>query len=135
MFCIFAGLFISVDILYHTTNSNMKKLIALLPIVLLLAAFTPVSKTANLPATDPVIPADVQALLDKNGCTACHHVSRKLVGPIWPAIAAKKYSAKRITQLVGKPEPANWPGYPPMVAQKVPKADMTKIANWLVGLK
>ncbi len=113
----------------------MKKIFALLPIVLLLAAFTPASKTVSKPVADPVIPADVQALLDKNGCTACHHVSRKLVGPIWPAIAAKKYSAKRITQLVGKPEPANWPGYPPMVAQKVPKAEMTKIANWLVGLK
>ena len=49
---------------------------------------------------------------------------RKLVGPIWTDIAAKKYSAKRIAQLGAKPEPANWPGYVPMVAQKVPKADM-----------
>ena len=108
----------------------MKKIFALLPVVLLLAAFTPASK----PVT-PTIPADIQGLLDKYGCTACHSISRKLVGPIWTDIAAKKYSVKRIIQLVGKPEPANWPGYPPMVAQKVPKEDLTKIAKWLTELK
>lgn len=112
----------------------MKKIFALLPIVLLLAAFTPAPKPVA-PAADPVIPADVQALLDKYGCTACHSATRKLVGPVWTAVAAKKYSVKRIIQLVGKPEPANWPGYPPMVAQKVPKEDLTKIAKWLVALK
>lgn len=83
----------------------------------------------------PDIPADIQALLDKHGCAACHSMARKLVGPIWPDIAAKKYSAKRIAQLVAKPEPANWPGYVPMVAQNIPKADMKKIADWLTALK
>lgn len=109
----------------------MKKIFAILPLVLLLAAFKP----ATTPASDPTIPADVQGLLDKYGCTACHALGRKLVGPMWTDVAAKKYSAKRITQLVAKPEPANWPGYPPMVAQRVAKADMTKIANWLVSMK
>jgi cytochrome c len=108
----------------------MKKTFALLPIVLLLAAFTPASKTS-----DPEIPADVKPLLEKYGCTACHALSRKLVGPMWTDVIAKKYPAKRIIQLVGKPEPQNWPGYPPMAAQKVPKADLTKIANWLSSKK
>jgi hypothetical protein len=37
---------------------------------------------------------------------------------------------------VAKPEPANWPGYVPMVAQpSVPKDEMTKIANWLSKLQ
>ena len=107
----------------------MKHLFLLLPLFMLLAAFTPVNKT-------PEIPADVQALLDKNGCAACHNMSRKLVGPTWPDIAAKKYSAKRISALIKKPEPGNWPGYIPMLAQTtIPKADMTKIANWLANLK
>lgn len=113
----------------------MNKIFALLPIVLLLAAFTPATKPVSKPDQTPTIPADIQALLDKYGCTACHSISRKLVGPIWTDVAAKKYSVKRIIQLVGKPEPANWPGYPPMVAQKVPKEDLTKIAKWLVELK
>ena len=54
---------------------------------------------------------------------------------MWTDVGAKKYYAKRIMQLVAKPEPANWPGYPPMAAQKVPKADLTKIANWLSSMK
>ncbi len=105
----------------------MKYSLVLLPLVVLLAAFSP--------STEPEIPADVKALLDKNGCMACHHMSRKLVGPTWTAIAAKKYTPKRIIQLIQKPEPANWPGYVPMLAQPtVPKAELTKIANWLSKL-
>ena len=110
---------------------TMKKAPLFFTILLVLAAFKP----ASTPVAPPEIPADVQALLDKHGCAACHSMTRKLVGPIWTDIAAKKYSAKRIAQLVAKPEPANWPGYVPMVAQKVPKADMEKIAKWLANLK
>lgn len=109
----------------------MTKYLALLPLMLALAAFKP----APPPAAAPEIPADVQALLDKYGCAACHSMSRKLVGPMWTEIATKKYSAKRIAQLVAKPEPANWPGYVPMVAQKVPKGDLEKISKWLANLK
>ena len=90
------------------------------------------------PATNdvgPDVPSDVQVLLEKHGCAACHSMSRKLVGPMWPEIAAKKYTAKRIAQLVAKPEPANWPVYIPMAAQKVPKAELKKIEEWLVGMK
>lgn len=106
----------------------MNKFLALIPLTLMLAAFAPIS--------DPEIPADVKALLDKNGCMACHHMSRKLVGPTWQEIAARKYSPKRIVQLIQKPEPQNWPGYVPMVAQPtVPKAELTKIANWLSKLQ
>jgi cytochrome c551/c552 len=108
----------------------MKKILALVPLTLLLAATRPAAPVA------PEIPADIQALLDKNGCSACHNMTRKLVGPVWTDIAAKKYSAKRIAELVKKPEPANWPGYVPMLAQtNVPKAELTKIANWLANLK
>ncbi len=113
----------------------MKKLLALLPLVLALAAFKVPVETAAI-AQDPTVPADIQVLLDKYSCTSCHAVSRRLVGPMWTAVAAKGYTAKRIMQLVKAPEPANWPGYSPMAAQtNVPKADLQKIANWLVEMK
>ena len=106
----------------------MNKFLFLLPIFAILVAFTP--------ANGPEIPADIQALLQKNGCIACHNVSQKIVGPAWTAIAEKKYSAKRIMQLVKKPEPTNWPGYAPMLAQtNVPEPELKKIANWLSKLK
>ncbi len=106
----------------------MKKfLFLLLPLFSMLVAFTP--------KPTPEIPADVKALLDKNTCTTCHHIERKMVGPSWMMIAAKKYSKKRIIALTKKPEPGNWPGYAPMAAlPNVPKAEMNKIADWLVAL-
>ena len=113
----------------------MKKLLALLPLVCALTAFK-VPVIPGAPQLDPAIPADVQVLLDKYSCTSCHAMSRRLVGPMWTDVAAKGYSAKKIIQLVKVPEPANWPGYSPMAAQPtIPKADLQKIANWLVGVK
>ncbi len=112
----------------------MKKFLALLPLIFALFAFKVPVNTA-IPALDPTVPADVQALLDKYSCTSCHAMSRRLVGPMWTAVAAKGYSAKQIIQLVKTPEPAHWPGYSPMAPLTVPKADMQKIANWLVSIK
>lgn len=107
----------------------MNKFLAFLPFALLLTAFAPAQ-------TNPEIPADILALLQKNGCAGCHTMNQKLVGPKWPDIAAKKYTAKRISALVKKPEPANWPGYAPMLAQpSVPKEELNKISNWLANLK
>ena len=109
----------------------MKKVLLLLPIVAIMAAAPGPQNTQ-----DPTIPADIEALINKYGCNACHSIKRKLVGPQWTDIAAKGYSKKRIAQLVKKPEPANWPGYPQMTAQPtVPKGDLDKIAGWLVSLK
>ena len=107
----------------------MKKLTVFFPLVLLLLAFSPAQN-------DPEIPADIQVLLDRNGCNACHHVAKKMVGPTWLQIAAKKYNAKQIAALVVKPQPANWPGYVPMIGlPNVPKTDLKKISKWLAGLK
>jgi cytochrome c len=82
------------------------------------------------------VPVEVQTLLEKHSCYTCHNVKKKMVGPTWPDIAKKAYTKKRFTQLVYKPEPANWPTYVPMAAlPKVPKADLDKIHAWVDGLK
>ncbi|MCC6410286.1 MAG: cytochrome C [Saprospiraceae bacterium] len=82
-----------------------------------------------------VIPAEVTSLLEKNGCVACHKVDKKMVGPAWIDIAAKKYSKKKLVDLVYKPVPENWPGYVPMQPMpQVPKADAGKIADWIVKM-
>jgi cytochrome c len=107
----------------------MRKIVLFSVLLTILSAFAPAPVNTN-----PDIPAEIQALLDKNGCTACHSMGKKMIGPKWTDIAAKGYSKKKIAQLIAKPEPANWPGYVPMAAQSVPKAEMGKIAAWLVGL-
>ncbi|MEZ4894591.1 MAG: hypothetical protein R3A50_14625 [Saprospiraceae bacterium] len=107
----------------------MKKLFVLLGLAFIMGSFT-------MKQVPPEIPADVNALLSKHGCIACHNMTQRLVGPSWQNIAGKKYSAKKISALVKKPEPGNWPGYVPMLAQpNVPKAELNKISEWLAGLK
>jgi cytochrome c len=113
----------------------MKKLLFLSPVVLAisLSNILPVRQSV---APTPEIPAEVNTLLTKYGCIACHAMDKKLVGPMWTDVAAKKYSKKRIIELVTKPEPNNWPGYPAMAPQStVPKADLGAIAGWLTKLK
>ena len=97
--------------------------------VILAAAFN----TAKAQAV--VIPADVNALLQKHTCYTCHKADKKLVGPSWQEVAKKKYSAKQFAVLVAKPVPANWPGYAPMAAlPNVPKGDLAKIHTWVSTL-
>ena len=81
------------------------------------------------------IPADINALLQKNTCYTCHAANKKIIGPTWTEVAAKKYSKKQFTGFVAKPVPANWPGYPPMAPlPNVPKGDIEKIYGWVSTL-
>lgn len=92
------------------------------------------AKVEEAPKQKPT-PADIAALLNKHTCSACHRPYDRLVGPAYSEVAKKGYSAERIVELVYKPEPANWPGYPPMAAMsQVPKEDVIKLANWINSL-
>lgn len=118
--------------------TKAQKGIVLLPLgcALMFAAPTQqLVRTEMIQAQGPDIPVEIGALLSKYTCSSCHGFSTKLVGPSWKDIAAKKYTKKRIVELVYKPSPGNWPTYPPMIAQtNVPKADLNKIAAWLVKI-
>ena len=82
------------------------------------------------------IPTEINDLLQKHTCYTCHKVDKKMVGPSWMDIAAKKYTSKQIIAFVGKPKPENWPGYSAMAAlPTVPKADVGKIAAWIKTLE
>ncbi|MFT5885113.1 MAG: cytochrome c [Arcticibacterium sp.] len=83
------------------------------------------------------IPPNVQKLLQKNTCLACHNADKRLVGPAYKEVMQKKkYKAEDIVKLIYKPNPKNWPGYPPMAAMtQVPKAEALVIAKWIASLK
>ncbi|MEO7549230.1 MAG: c-type cytochrome [Ramlibacter sp.] len=104
-------------------------------------AARPVEKTAaTAPAPAPARPADgidskaVQALLQKNSCTACHAPVNKLVGPSW-ADVAKKHAGKT-DYLAGKIKAGGsgvW-GLIPMPAQAaLSDADAKRIGAWLAA--
>ncbi|MEY2792756.1 MAG: hypothetical protein RJA76_748 [Bacteroidota bacterium] len=81
-------------------------------------------------------PADIKPLMQKYTCFACHKVDARLVGPAYKDVAKKKYSVDKIVSLIAKPQPSNWPGYPPMAPMtNVPKEDAVKIAKWINSLK
>lgn len=78
----------------------------------------------------------IKPLLDKNTCTACHQVDKKVVGPPFQEIAKRRYTNERIVQLIYSPEPQNWPNYSTPMAPmpQVSKEDALKIAQWINSL-
>jgi cytochrome c len=87
-------------------------------------------------AQTPIPPA-IEGLLQKHTCLACHKVDTRLVGPAYKDVMKKKkYKPEQIVELIYKPNPKNWEGYPPMAAMSnVPKEDAMKIAKWISTLK
>lgn len=90
------------------------------------------SGAAAKPAADPQTLAAI-ALTQKNGCTACHGMSAKLVGPGFAEIAKK--NAGRADYLAGKIVSGGegvW-GNVPMPAQTLSPDDAKAIAAWLAA--
>ncbi len=80
--------------------------------------------------------AEIEPLLVKNTCTACHNVSKRQVGPAFADIAKRNYTPEKIMDLIYNPQPKNWPEYAtPMAAMpQVPKAEARRIALWINSL-
>lgn len=93
-----------------------------------------VASTTN---TKSVTYADIEPLLVKNTCTACHQISKRQVGPSFKDIAKRNYSNERMVQLIYNPEPKNWPEHETPMAPmpQVPKDEALKIAAWINTLK
>ena len=81
--------------------------------------------------------AEIEPLLVKNTCVACHQQNKRQVGPAFVDIAKRKYSNERIVELIYKPEPKNWPEHEtPMAAMpQVPKNEALQIAAWINSLR
>ncbi|WP_395340007.1 c-type cytochrome [Ningiella sp. W23] len=79
---------------------------------------------------------DVEPLLVKNTCVACHKAEQRVIGPSFKAIAKRGYSDERIVELIYSPEPQNWPEFatpmPPM--PQVPEDEALAIAAWINSL-
>jgi len=99
------------------------------------AAVKPVVKSTS--ASKTLTYADIEPLLVKNTCTACHQVNKRQVGPSFADIAKRKYSNERIVQLIYNPEPKNWPEHETPMAPmpQVPKDEALKIAGWINSLR
>ena len=79
-------------------------------------------------------------LLKKHGCTACHLIDKKLVGPPYMEVAAKyKGDAKAPAMLMEKVKKGgvgNWGKDIPMPPNPhVPDADIKTMVTYVLGLK
>ena len=98
----------------------------------------PVKKTTSSPvkAAVKITYGEIEPLLVKNTCTACHNVTKRQVGPAFMDVAKRKYSVEKILELIYNPQPKNWPEYATPMAPmpQVPKDEARKIAGWIIGL-
>lgn len=101
------------------------------------AAAKPAKVTPTTTGTKAPTYAEIEPLLAKNTCTACHQVSKRQVGPAFTDVAKRKYSNERIVQLIYNPEPKNWPEHETPMAPmpQVPKDEALKIAAWINSLQ
>jgi len=96
------------------------------------AAAVKVSTTSKAPTY-----AEIEPLLVKNTCVACHQPTKRQVGPAYADVAKRRYTNERIVQLIYNPEPKNWPEHETPMAPmpQVPKDEALKIASWINSLR
>ena len=94
------------------------------------APATPAAATQVAVAGASAMPLDV---LQKNSCTACHAVDRKVVGPSWSEVA--KRHAGKAEYIAGKIRSGGsgtW-GQIPMPPQAISAEEAGRIAQWLAA--
>jgi cytochrome c551/c552 len=98
---------------------------------------TTTPKTTSAATTKAITYAEIEPLLKKNTCTACHQQNARQVGPAFADVAKRKYTDEKIVELIYTPQPKNWPEYAtPMAAlPQVPKDEALKIARWINSLR
>lgn len=104
------------------------------------SAAAPVAPTAA-PAAKAGAPLDLQsgqAMMQKDGCAACHAVDKAVVGPAYQKVAAKyrgdKTAAAKLEQKVKTGGSGVW-GPVPMPPNAVPDADIKALVSWILSLK
>jgi cytochrome c len=96
----------------------------------------PLAVAAALGATTLPALASLE-LAQKNACTACHAVDKKLVGPAYQEVA-KKYAGQKdavalVSESIRKGGSGKW-GPVPMPAQPaLSDADVKTLATWVLG--
>ena len=78
-------------------------------------------------------------LAQKNSCTACHAVDKKLVGPAYKEVANKyrgdDKAPARLEEKVKKGSVGTWGQVPMPPNAQVSDADVKALVKWILGLK
>ena len=95
---------------------------------------------AGLMVAGSAMAAEMPELAKKSGCTACHAIDKKLVGPSWMDVAKKykgdKGADAKLEAKVAKGGSGVWGTMPmPPNAPKVSAADTKTLVKFIMGLK
>jgi cytochrome c len=78
-------------------------------------------------------------LLKKNGCTACHAIDKKVIGPAYQDVAAKyrgdKSAPTKLMDKVKKGGAGVWGQVPMPPNPQVSDADVKTMVNYILSLK
>jgi cytochrome c5 len=105
------------------------------------AAITPPASAAAA-AVKPGAPLDLkagEALMQKDGCAACHGIDKKIVGPAYLDVAAKYKgdagALAKLTQKVKAGGASVWGQVPMPPNPQVPDDDIKALVSWILALK
>lgn len=108
------------------------------------AAAAPAAAAANATAAAAaaVAPLDLktgQAMMQKDGCAACHAIDKKVLGPAYEDVAAKYRgdagALARLTQKVKSGGTGVWGQIPMPPNAQVSDADIKLLVSWILSLK
>ena len=106
------------------------------------APAAPAPAPASAAGAKPGAPLDLasgQAMMQKDGCSACHAVDRKIVGPAYQDVAAKyRGDASAQAKLMQKVKTGGagvWGQVPMPPNAQVSDADIKALVTWILSLK
>jgi cytochrome c551/c552/cytochrome c5 len=94
---------------------------------------------ASAKTAGPLDSAAAQAMMQKDGCGACHAVDKKIVGPAYHDVAAKykgdSGALSKLTQKVKTGGSGVWGSVPMPPNSHVPDGDINALVSWILALK
>jgi cytochrome c len=98
-----------------------------------------IAVAAGLTFAGSSMSADMPPLAKKNGCTNCHSIDKKVVGPAWKDVAEKYEhdagAADRLSAKIAKGGSGVWGAVPMPPQSKASEADIKELVAFILGLK
>jgi cytochrome c len=106
---------------------------------LALAAFAGAALLASGSANAVLTTAAAEAMMKKDGCSACHAVDKKIVGPAYVDVAAKykadKDAVAKLAKKVKEGSTGVWGPIPMPPNAATSEADIKELVTWIMTLK
>lgn len=94
--------------------------------------------TAGLIIAGSAMAVDMPDLAKKHGCTNCHSIDKKVVGPAWQAVADKYKgdagAAGKLATKIANGGGGVWGAVPMPPQKKAGDADINELVTFILGL-